>query len=94
MNVLGTLNLFESVKKLKEEGNWPQHSNITYASSAAVAGFHTEYNKSIEDDTHHTPKTHYGVFKIANEGLIRELYHLMIFRKCSHLWVFRFYPIN
>jgi hypothetical protein len=38
------------------------------SNSAAVAGPANEYSTSIKDDTQHHPRTHYGVFKLANEG--------------------------
>lgn len=62
VNVIGTLNVFEAVKAL------PAPVNVVYASSAAVVGPAEDYSGPIQDDAHHEPRTHYGVFKMANEG--------------------------
>jgi len=70
VNVVGTLNIFEAVRKLREKTK--QQTNIIYASSAAVAGDPQKYGTApILDDTQHVPMNHYGVFKIANEGSAR-----------------------
>lgn len=63
--MLGTLNIFESIKKLKQEKSISNYSNdhtskIVYASSAAVAGFSEDYDRPILDTTPHNPRTHYG----------------------------------
>lgn len=71
VNVVGHINIFEAVKKLYEHNPIP----IVYASSAAVAGFHTDYSNSIDDETPHLPRTHYGVFKLANEGIAYNSQH-------------------
>lgn len=66
VNVLGTLNVFEAARLGKA-----QVRSVTYASSAAVAGGVDDYSGPIVDDAHHVPRTHYGVFKTANEGNAR-----------------------
>jgi nucleoside-diphosphate-sugar epimerase len=66
VNVLGTLSVFEAVRK-----SAGQVRMTVYASSAAVAGDVPEYDAPIADDAAHVPKTHYGVFKAANEGNAR-----------------------
>jgi len=70
INVLGHINMFEAARKLEAEGKGKVESMV-YASSAAVAGAPENYSVSIEDDTPHIPRTHYGVFKIANENNAR-----------------------
>jgi len=74
VNVVGTLNIFEAVRKLREK---TKHlANIVYASSAAVSGDPKDYNnRPVLDNTPHTPLNHYGVFKIANEGNARVFWH-------------------
>ena len=63
VNVIGTLNVFESAKTLGAE-------RIVYASSAAVFGEGAP--ESPVDETGPTePATHYGVFKRTNEGNAR-----------------------
>ena len=62
VNVIGTLNVFEAVKALAAP------ANIVYASSAAVVGIPEDYTGPVEDNARHEPRTHYGVFKAANEG--------------------------
>ena len=66
VNVLGTLNLFEAARR---GGN--QVRQVVYASSAAVAGAPGDYSGPLADDARHVPRTHYGVFKTANEGNAR-----------------------
>ncbi|GAC1592957.1 MAG: SDR family oxidoreductase [Candidatus Velthaea sp.] len=56
INVLGTLNVFESAKKHGISG-------ISYASSVAVFG--------PTDGITPNPTTHYGAYKLANEGNAR-----------------------
>lgn len=67
VNVTGTLNIFEAARRFSQEHQQIIPS-ITYASSAAVAGHATDYTSPLTDNTPHTPRTHYGVFKLANEG--------------------------
>ena len=64
VNVIGTLNVFEAAREVGVK-------TVVYASSAAVAGDSSDYSARIEDDTPHQPRTHYGVFKAANEGNAR-----------------------
>ncbi len=66
VNVIGTLNIFEAVRQ-----SGGRVKNVVYASSAAVAGSSGDYKGPIADDTPHVPRTHYGVFKTANEGSAR-----------------------
>jgi nucleoside-diphosphate-sugar epimerase len=63
VNVLGTLNVFEAARRRRE-----QVRAVVYASSAGVAGHPDDYAGPIADDASHVPRTHYGVFKRANEG--------------------------
>jgi nucleoside-diphosphate-sugar epimerase len=60
VNVGGTLNVFEAAR---EAGT----SNVTYASSAAVYG-PAPADRAVKENEYIDPKTHYGVFKLANEG--------------------------
>ena len=69
VNVIGTLNVFEAVKALRDS------VNVVYASSAAVIGRPEDYSGVVEDDARHEPRTHYGVFKMANEGNARVYWH-------------------
>lgn len=66
VNVVGTMNVFEAARLGKG-----QVRSVTYASSAAVAGGVEDYTGPVPDDAHHVPRTHYGVFKAANEGNAR-----------------------
>jgi len=61
VNVIGTLNLFESAKAIGV-------AQIVYASSAAVFG---EADEPVTENAATEPATHYGVFKRANEGNAR-----------------------
>ncbi len=64
VNVLGTLAVFEAVKALGE-----QVKRLVYASSAAVFGPPANYPSGpLADDVKLTPTTHYGHFKVCNEG--------------------------
>lgn len=56
INVLGTLHVFEAAKRAGVRG-------IAYASSAAVFG--------AADGVHPEPRTHYGAYKLCNEGCAR-----------------------
>jgi len=56
INVLGTLHVFEAAKKHGVRG-------VAYASSAAVFG--------PNDGIHPEPRTHYGAYKLCNEGNAR-----------------------
>jgi len=66
VNIIGTLNVFEAAKRLGSP-NIP----IAYASSAGVAGPPGDYGAPMDDDTPHRPLTHYGYFKLCNEGNAR-----------------------
>ena len=67
VNVLGTLAVFEAVKAVS-----PQVRRIVYASSAAVFGPLEAYPAGSQpDDAPLLPSTHYGVFKVCNEGNAR-----------------------
>jgi UDP-glucose 4-epimerase len=59
VNVLGTLHVFEAAKRAGVRG-------VAYASSAAVFGPH--------DGIHPEPRTHYGAYKLCNEGNARAYY--------------------
>jgi UDP-glucuronate 4-epimerase len=65
VNVVGTVNVFEAVKRRKE-----RISRVTYASSIAVFGAPEDYDEGapLRDDDKLIPHTHYGVYKQANEG--------------------------
>jgi nucleoside-diphosphate-sugar epimerase len=66
VNIIGTLNVFEAARQLAD-----QVRGIAYASSAAVIGHPDDYEGPVPDSAHHLPRTHYGVFKTANEGNAR-----------------------
>jgi UDP-glucose 4-epimerase len=59
INVLGTLHVFEAAKRHGVR-------NVAYASSAAVFG--------PTDGIHPEPRTHYGAYKLCNEGCARAYY--------------------
>lgn len=65
VNVVGTVNVFEAAKRrgLRQ---------VVYASSAAVYGISEEYPEGpLGHDAPLRPRTHYGVYKQANEGTAR-----------------------
>jgi nucleoside-diphosphate-sugar epimerase len=75
--VLGTLAVFEAVRKLQG-----QIKRLVYTSSAAVFAAPEYYplraerggppgERSLADDVQLVPSTHYGVFKCCNEGNAR-----------------------
>ncbi len=65
VNVVGTLNLFEAALALGLK-------RIVYASSCAVAGPPEDYaGERFDAGSIPSPRTHYGVFKLANEGNAR-----------------------
>jgi nucleoside-diphosphate-sugar epimerase len=67
VNVLGTLAVFEAVRL--SQG---QVQRLVYASSAAVFGPPEAYPAGpLADDVPLTPTTHYGFFKVCNEGNAR-----------------------
>ena len=63
VNVIGTLNVFESAKAINAK-------QVVYASSAAVFGA-SENDEPVTEAAATEPATHYGVFKRANEGNAR-----------------------
>jgi UDP-glucuronate 4-epimerase len=66
VNVVGTVNIFEAAKRAA----WPV--GLAYASSAAVYGASSAYSAGVVgDDSPLAPDTHYGVYKMANEGTAR-----------------------
>jgi UDP-glucose 4-epimerase len=74
VNVVGTLAVFEAVRLAR-----PQVQRLVYASSAAVYGPPDLYyppgdSKPLPDDAPLIPSSHYGVFKICNEGNARIYY--------------------
>jgi nucleoside-diphosphate-sugar epimerase len=65
VNVVGTVNIFEAAKRIGLR-------HVVYASSAAVYGRDEDDNESsVPADAPLTPRTHYGVYKQANEGTAR-----------------------
>lgn len=67
VNVLGTLAVFEAVRALGS-----QIERLVYASSAAVLGPPEDYPRgTLPNDVKLTPATHYGWFKVCNEGNAR-----------------------
>jgi UDP-glucuronate 4-epimerase len=65
VNVVGTVNLFEAAKRANL-------ARIVYASSLLVYGPGQEYPPGpIAHDAPARPRTHYGVYKQANEGTAR-----------------------
>src|SRR2546430_10961678 len=63
VNVIGTLNVFESAKAFGAE-------RVVYASSAAVFGG-GDADCPLDESAACEPATHYGVFKRTNEGSAR-----------------------
>src|SRR5712692_1284007 len=63
VNVVGTLNVFESAKELGL-------ARVVYASSAAVFGA-GDAKRPLDESDQSEPATHYGVFKRTNEGNAR-----------------------
>jgi len=62
VNVVGTVNIFEAVKRLGLK-------NLVYASSTAVYGMSEEYpDEPLAHEAPLKPHSHYGVYKQANEG--------------------------
>lgn len=65
VNVVGTVNLFEAAKRLGLK-------NLVYASTTAVYGISEEYpDEPLVHDAPLKPRSHYGVYKQANEGTAR-----------------------
>jgi nucleoside-diphosphate-sugar epimerase len=70
VNVLGTLAVFEAVRQSKG-----QVQRLVYASSAAVFGPPESYGSGpLPDDVPLKPATHYGCYKLCNEGNARVYY--------------------
>jgi nucleoside-diphosphate-sugar epimerase len=66
VNVIGTLAVFEAARRFPE-----QVQRIVYASSIGVFGEVDAYQGPVQDDSRPTPVSHYGVFKLTNEGNAR-----------------------
>ena len=62
VNVVGTLNVFEAARETK--------AKVVYASSAAVYGINAD-DVALDETADCEPSTHYGVFKLTNEGNAR-----------------------
>ena len=67
VNVVGTVNVFEAVKRRRERIAGP----LVYASSAAYFGADDGERAVEQEDALSRPSTHYGVYKQANEGNAR-----------------------
>lgn len=66
INVIGTLNVFQAAR------NSGRKVRIVYASSSAVWGPEDAYGaRPLTEEDPLKPGTHYGVFKMANEGNAR-----------------------
>lgn len=63
VNVVGTLNVFEAARETRA-------SSVVYASSAAVYGLNDD-DVAVDESAPCAPSTHYGVFKLTNEGNAR-----------------------
>jgi nucleoside-diphosphate-sugar epimerase len=65
VNVAGTVTVFELAKRLGVD-------RVVYASSAAVYGPASRYPQTVlPPDAPFFPTSHYGVYKVANEGTAR-----------------------
>ena len=65
VNVTGTVNLFEAAREAGVR-------HLAYASSVAVYGPASEYPAGpVAHEAPHAPRTLYGVYKVANEGMAR-----------------------
>jgi len=65
VNVLGTINVFEAAKRSGLR-------KVIYSSSAAVYGLSDEYPpRALPHEAPLNPRSHYGVYKQANEGNAR-----------------------
>jgi UDP-glucuronate 4-epimerase len=65
VNVVGTVNLFEAAKRAGIK-------QVVYASSIAVYGMSDDYpDEPLPHEALPKPRTHYGVYKQANEGTAR-----------------------
>lgn len=63
VNVAGTLNVFEAARMTEA-------TSVVYASSAAVYGINDD-GVPLDETAQCEPSTHYGVFKLTNEGNAR-----------------------
>jgi nucleoside-diphosphate-sugar epimerase len=63
VNVVGTINLFEAVKARRE-----RIGPIAYAGSVAMYNSADAPDGRLREDAVPHPQSHYGVFKLANEG--------------------------
>jgi nucleoside-diphosphate-sugar epimerase len=63
VNVVGTVNVFEAARVTAAR-------TVVYASSAAVYGINDD-DVALDETAHCEPSTHYGVFKLTNEGNAR-----------------------
>jgi len=71
VNVVGTVNLFEAVKARRE-----RIPGLVYASSLAVFAHEDAGDGGpVPPDANAHPLTHYGVYKLANEGTARVYWH-------------------
>jgi nucleoside-diphosphate-sugar epimerase len=66
VNVVGTVNMFEAARRTGRP------TGLVYASSAAVYGSSSYFSSGMVSDTSPVlPESHYGVYKVANEGTAR-----------------------
>jgi len=66
VNVVGTINVFEAVKRAGRA------VGVSYASTAAVYGAsYADTSGLVGDGSPAAPDSHYGVYKVANEGSAR-----------------------
>lgn len=66
VNVVGNVNVFDAVRAAD------RRIGLAYASSAAVFGASSAYSGGVVGDVSPVmPDTHYGVYKVANEGTAR-----------------------
>ena len=66
VNVVGTVNVFEAARSAG------RRVGLAYASSAAVFGSSSFYSSGmVSDISPLEPESHYGVYKVANEGTAR-----------------------
>lgn len=66
VNVVGTVNVFEAVRKAG------RRVGLSYASSGAVFGDSSLYPGGVvADSSAPLPSSHYGIYKVANEGTAR-----------------------
>lgn len=65
VNVVGTVNVFEAARRADID-------RLVYASSVAVFD---QRGGRIESDTTPRPSSHYGVYKLANEGTANAYWH-------------------